>query len=145
MAHPLSAAVEELEGQLRDQQQEVAATKRLINSLLKRMGEQPRYSEVVEGGGSMRPDEYYGKSITQAAQMFLERRHQAMSPDEITRGLEQGGFDFSVLNWTEAARVRNVAISLAKNPQTFHKLPNLTWGLTEWYPKAVTARKDDES
>jgi hypothetical protein len=120
---------------------EVASTKKLVNSLLKRMGEQPRYSEVVEGRGAMRADEYYGKSVTQAAQMFLERRHQASSPEEITRGLEQGGFDFSVLNWSDAARVRNVAISLAKNPQTFHKLPNLTWGLAEWYPKSVTAKR----
>jgi hypothetical protein len=143
MAHPLSAAIEELESQLRDQQQEIVATKKLINSLLKRMGEQPKYLEVAEGGGAMRADEYYGKSVTQAAQMFLERRHQAMSPDEITHGLEQGGFDFSTLNWTEAARVRNIAISLSKNPQTFHKLPNLTWGLTEWYPKSVTAKKEE--
>lgn len=146
MSERLSAAIEELELQLQEQLAEVSNTKKLINSLLKRMGQSARYEDVSVGyGGTLRPDEYYGKSITQAAQMFLERRHQAMSPDDITRGLEQGGFDFSVLNWTAAARVRNVAISLSKNPQTFHKLPNLTWGLTDWYPKAVTARKDEES
>ena len=66
--------------------------------------------------------------------MFLERLHRALGAEEITKGLQDGGFDFKPLGWTEAARIRNIAISLAKNPKIFHKLPNGTWGLTEWYP-----------
>jgi hypothetical protein len=145
MSERLSGAVEELELELQSQLQAVAATKKLINSLLSRMGEQPRYSDVaVEGVGAMRSDEYYGKTVTQAAAMYLERRHQAISVDDITKGMEQGGFDFAPLNWSDNARVRNVAISLSKNPGTFHKLPNGTWGLTAWYPGAAKKDKKKE-
>jgi hypothetical protein len=138
MANPLSAAVDALEDQLREQLEEVAGTKKLINSLLKKMDEPARYEDVSVGvSGSMRADEYYGKTVTGAVQMFLERVHRAVTAEDITRGLEQGGFDFKPLGWTDAARVRNIAISVAKNPRTFHKLPNGTWGLTEWYPGVV--------
>jgi hypothetical protein len=74
--------------------------------------------------------------------MFIERRKTALVVDDIAKGLELGGFDFKPLNWTENARVRNVAISLAKNPKIFHKLPNGTWGLTAWYPNIVQSKKD---
>ncbi len=144
MTERLSGAVEELELQLQEQLLEVANTKKLINSLLKRMNEQPRYADVAtEGVGSMRADEYYGKPVTTAAQMYLERRHQALSVDDITRGLTQGGFDFKAMNWSENAYVRNIAISLSKNPAMFHKLPNGTWGLTPWYPNVVSIKKDE--
>jgi hypothetical protein len=142
MTERLSGAVDELELQLQEQLLEVANTKKLINSLLKRMGEQPRYTDVaVEGIGSMRADEYYGKPVTTAAQMYLERRHTALTVEDITRGLTQGGFDFKGMEWSENAYVRNVAISLSKNPLMFHKLPNGTWGLTSWYPNAVATKK----
>jgi hypothetical protein len=143
MSDRLSGAIEELELQLQEQELEVANTKKLINSLLKRLGEQPRYNDVAtEGIGSMRADEYYGKTVTTAVQMYLERRHTALSVEDITRGLAQGGFDFKGMKWSENAYVRNVAISLSKNPTMFHKLPNGTWGLTPWYPNAAVAKKD---
>ena len=59
------------------------------------------------------------------------------------RGLESGGFDFDALGWKEKTRARNVAISLAKNTQKFHKLPNGTFGLLGWYDQA-TIRKARE-
>ena len=140
MANKLSIAIEVLEDELREQLEKVAETKKLINQLLTRGGEPIRYHDVsVTSSGGLRADEYYGKSVTGAAQLYLERLHRALSADEITKGLEQGGFDFKPLGWTEAARVRNIAISLAKNPKTFHKLPNGTWGLTEWYPSVKDA------
>ena len=143
MSKRLSGAIEELELQLQEQMLEVANTKKLINSLLKRMNEQPRYNDVAtEGVGSMRADEYYGKTVTVAVQMYLERRHQALSVEDITRGLTQGGFDFKGMNWSENAYIRNIAISLSKNPTMFHKLPNGTWGLTPWYPNVVAVKKD---
>ena len=141
MSNPISAAIEVLEDQLRQQLEDVAATKRLINQLLTRTGEPVRYQDVSVGtSGGMRADEYYGKTVTGAAQMYLERQHRALGAEEITKGLQDGGFDFKPLGWTEAARVRNIAISLAKNPKIFHKLPNGTWGLTEWYPGVAAAK-----
>jgi hypothetical protein len=140
MADKLSAAVEELESQLAEQLQEVAGTKKLINSLLKRMGQEPRYTDVSEEHrGAMRADEYYGKPLATAAQMYLERRHQAVSGEDILRGLEQGGFNFKPLNWSENAKLRNLVISLVKNSKAFHRLPNGTFGLTSWYDAATVA------
>lgn len=143
MSDRLSGAIEELELQLEEQMLEVANTKKLINSLLKRMGEEPRYADVVvENAGSMRSDEYYKKPVTTAAQMYLERRRQPLTVEDVTRGLAQGGFDFKGMKWSENAYVRNVAISLAKNPALFHRLPSGTWGLTSWYPGVSTAKKE---
>jgi len=140
MSDRLSAAIEELEVQLQEQQQEVANTKKLINSLLKRMGQEPRYTDVsVEQGGAMRADEYYGKPLATAVQMYLERRRQAVPADDILRGLEQGGFNFKPLQWSDNARLRNLVISLVKNSATFHRLPNGSFGLTGWYDEATIA------
>jgi hypothetical protein len=136
----LSPAVEALRNQAREQEAELNETKKMINSLLRRMGEDPEFPEAEVGqmqirmNGTMRPDQYYGKPFATAAQEYLERRKQACSAEEILRGLEQGGFDFRALGWQDKIRARNVAISLAKNNQKFHKLPNNTFGLPAWYP-----------
>lgn len=140
MSERLSAAIEELEVQLAEQLQEVANTKKIINSLLKRMGQEARYTDVsVEHKGAMRADEYYGKPLATAVQMYLERRHQAVTGEDILHGLEQGGFNFKPLNWSDNARLRNLVISLVKNTKTFHRLPNGTFGLTGWYDPATVA------
>ena len=39
---------------------------------------------------------------------------------------------------------RGLAISMSKN-QKFHRLPNDTWGLTEWYPGAKDTKKEQET
>jgi hypothetical protein len=146
----LSGAVEELEQHLKEQLEETANTKKLINSLLKRMGQEPRYPDVaVEHRGAIRPDEYYGKPLSTAIQMYLERRRQAVSAEEIMKGLEHGGFDFRQLNWSEHARLRNLVITMVKSSKTFHRLPNQSFGLTAWYDeamlkKAERAAKDGE-
>jgi hypothetical protein len=138
MSEKLSGAVEELEQHLKEQLEEAANTKKLINSLLKRMGQEPRYTDVaVEHRGAMRADEYYGKPLASAIQLYLDRRRQAVPAEEILKGLEQGGFDFNSQGWTEKARFRNLVISMAKNSQTFHRLPNGTFGLRAWYDEAM--------
>ncbi len=150
MKTELSPAVEALRNQLQDQMAEVNETKKMINSLLKRMGEEAEFQEAETGqmhirlNGASRPDQYYGKPFATAAQEYLERRKQACSAEEIQKGLEHGGFDFRVLGWKEKTRVRNVAISLAKNNVKFHKLPNNTFGLLAWYPD-IGKRSENES
>src|SRR6266516_2198808 len=97
MSEKLSAAVEELLTQLQQQLDEVAETKNMINSLKKRMGEGPLFQDVVaesiQGKMSLRPDQYYGKPLSAAAQDYLERRNQACSAAEILKAMEDGGFD----------------------------------------------------
>ena len=150
MKAELSPAVEALRNQLREQLAEVDETKKTINALLKRMGEEPEFADVdanqqqpVRPASGARPDQYYGKPFATAAQEYLERRKQACSAEEILRGLEQGGFDFHSLGWKEHDRLRSLAISLAKNNQKFHKLPNNTFGLIVWYPNVAGNRNGE--
>jgi hypothetical protein len=140
MRTELSPAVDSLRNQLREQMAEVSETKKMINALLRRMGEDPEFEDVEIGQqlplrGTTRPDLYYGKPFATAAQEYLEHRKQACSADEIMTALEHGGFDFKKLAWKDRKNwPRLTAISLAKNNQKFHKLPNGTFGLLSWYP-----------
>jgi len=132
----ISGAVEVLLEQLADQERRVAETKRTINALKRSLGEEPMFEETAAEqvkSLKLRRDEYYGKAFATAAQMYLQRRKEACMPDEILKGLEQGGFDFRSMAWKENDRLRSLAISLAKNNKVFHKLPNGTFGLLEWY------------
>lgn len=146
----LLPAVGALRNELQEQMAEVSETKKMINSLLRRMGEEPEFPEAETGqmqirlNGASRPDQYYGKPFATAAQEYLERRKQACSAEEIMKGLENGGFDFRSLAWKDNIRMRNVAISLAKNNAKFHKLPNNTFGLLVWYPD-IGKRSENES
>jgi len=143
MKDRLAPAVEALLEKLNEQLSAAAETKRTINQLCSMMGDEPMFLDVESGNsyGPTRADQYYGKSPTIAAEEYLNRRHQACAAEEIHRGLEQGGFDFDAMDWKPKDRVRMLAITLAKNPQKFHKLPNNTFGLLAWYP-SVTAKRD---
>ena len=147
MSDRLNGAVEELEAQLKEQLQEANNTKKLINSLLKRMGQPERYTDIDVGNiGPIRGDMYYGKPLATAVQMVLERIGHAATAPEILKALEGGGFDFRPLNWGENVRMRNLAISMAKNNKVFHKLPNGTFGLAAWYDTAtINASKRDRA
>jgi hypothetical protein len=147
MSSNLNAAVEELQSRLQAQLAEVAETKKAINTLRKVMGVEPLYAEAMEQAATsiIRPDQFYGKPLATAAQEYLERRKQASTADEILKALEQGGYDFAALGWKEKDRLRSLAISLAKNTKTFHKLPNNTFGLLAWYDQAIVRRVEKEA
>ena len=141
----LAAALEVLVEQLNAQIREVSETKRTINGLRRRMGEDalfPNEDDQPIGISTIRPDQFYGKPLATAVQLFLDSRKQASSAEEILRALEQGGFDFRSLNWGEADRHRILAISLAKNNITFHKLPNGTFGMRSWYDETILKRSE---
>jgi hypothetical protein len=145
MKEKLSPAVDALLDKLKEQQAAATATKKMINQLRLMMGEETLFADVEpenELVGAVRADQYYGKTPTAAAEEYLKRRNQACSPEEIYRGLEQGGFDFDSMDWKPKDRMRLLAITLAKNPQKFHKLPNNTFGLPIWYPGLTTKRAD---
>jgi hypothetical protein len=146
MNNKLSAAIDALIEQLAEQEHEVIETKKMINALCKRIGEEPRFVDsALEttpfNGGPLRRDQFYGKPLATAAQEYLERRKQACSAEEIMHGLEDGGFNFVALGWKEDDRLRSFAISLAKNNKAFHKLPNGTIGLPAWYPDVKTPKR----
>jgi hypothetical protein len=133
MSNELSAAVTTLQRKLDEQLQAVSETKKVINMLLKSMGKPPQYADVGESSGIIRADQFYGKGFATAASEYLELRKQACQPDDILRGMIEGGFDFDVLGWKESDRLRALAVSLAKNVAKFHRLKNGSFGLRSWY------------
>jgi len=133
MPDEFGPAVTALKRKLEEQQQTVNETKKAINMLLKIAGKPPQFVDIEEATGIIRADQFYGKPLATAAQRYLELRGQACQPDEIVRGLLEGGFDFDMLGWKENDRVRSLSISLAKNNVKFHRLKNGTYGLREWY------------
>lgn len=89
----------------------------------------------------VRPDEFYGKSVLTAARMYLEKRKQAASAADVLKALQDGGFDFSTLDWDSSNLLRPLSMSMSKNTAIFHRLPNGMWGLAGWYPDAVSKKK----
>jgi len=145
MSDDLMAAVATLQRKLDEQLQAAASTKKVINMLLETMGKPAQYPDVNESSGIIRPDQFYGKPLATAVSEYLELRKQACQPDDILRGLSEGGFDFDVAGWREDDRLRSLAISLAKNNLKFHRLKNGSFGLRSWYDadflKRAAARK----
>lgn len=135
--------IEKLTGELEGLLRQVAKKKELINGLYESMGQAPPYQDVaveqVGGTLTIRPDQYYGRAFATVAKEYLELRKRSCSAEEITRGLEQGGFNFP--GWKEGDRIRLLAVNLAKNTAVFHKVPGQggshTFGLAVWYPDAV--------
>lgn len=133
MGDELAPAVAVLRRKLDEQLRAVSETKKLINMLQKSMGLAEPFQDLSESSGIIRPDQFYGKQFATAASEYLEMRKQACQPDEILKGLAEGGFDFDVMGWRESDRLRSLAISLAKNNVKFHRLKNGSFGLRSWY------------
>lgn len=134
MADELGPAVTALQRKLEEQIKAVTETKKTINMLLKMMGRDPQYQDSEDDtSGVIRADQYYGKPLATAAQEYLTMRKQACQPEDILRGLVAGGFDFDVIGWKEADRVRSLSMSLAKNVAKFHRLKNGSFGVKSWY------------
>lgn len=146
----LEGAIEALLEELQVQMNQVADTKKTINTLLRRIGKEPQFpDDAAEQVGSsslrIRPDQYYGRALATSVEEFLENRKkatgdQACSPGDILVALEKGGFDFKAQGWKDDDRLRALSITLGKNPK-FHRLPNGTYGLLSWYP-SIVAKKE---
>lgn len=146
MSNELEGAINVLRQRVEQKAQELAEMKRMVNSLCREAGQPELYSDAdlaVKGSSglpSLDADQFYGKSPTVAAREYLDLRDKAVPLDEILEALERGGFDFATQGWTDAARLRNLGISIGKNTAIFHRLPNDTWGLAKWYP-GIKAKK----
>lgn len=141
----LTAAIDELEAQLREELATANETKRLINSLCKRAKMSPRY-ELEDMGASVGPirsDQYYGQPLSTVVRDILVRRKAsglgAATVNELYDMMKKGGYQFEVKDDTVGRNsLRN---SLTKNSNTFHKLPNGQFGLLDWYPNAKEPKK----
>lgn len=148
MNDKIAGAIEVLLEKLEDQKRAVIETKKVINSLRITVGEQPLFADADLQSqadiGPARADIYYGKSAGTACREFLEWRKRPCTTEEILKGLEQGGFDFTAAGLKDAMRLRGLAIMLAKNSGIFHRLPTGAFGLLSWYPDVVNKKKADK-
>lgn len=132
--------IADAERDLEQQLAQVRDTKRLINGLCKLIGQPSRYTDIdtpeSKIGSVTRGDEYYGKPLAQVVRAILEDRQRTglgpASVNELYTAMVAGGYQFE--NANEDNSKRGLRISLAKNSQTFHKLPSGKFGLLAWYP-----------
>jgi len=141
--------IEMLQGQIQKAELEIGEKRRTVNSLCAAISRPPVYADGEPSFGkslSIRSDEFYGKPLATAVRAILEKRAAAglgsASVYEIYDRMVEGGFRFGTKNEGHARRA--LAISMAKNTTTFHRLPNGDFGLTEWYPEASKEKNGKE-
>jgi hypothetical protein len=140
MNEAISETITHLQAAMKPLEEQLAAKKRLINSLLAEFGEPLLYTDVDSptsyAGGPIRPDQYFGRPMATVVREILERRKAAgqgaISLADLYVAMKAGGFEFPTKDETNAKT--GVATSLGKNP-AFIKVPSTGfWGLLEWYP-----------
>lgn len=152
MSDHIDQLISDATAKLREQEKAVADTKKFINQVCQFAGRPPAYSDaelVVEDGGSVSfvvtRNAFYGKPLAKCVREFLKGRERGATKEatleEIMEALRAGSYDLESVSKDKDGQKRGVAISLAKNSQAFHRLPNGDWGLTEWYPN-IRAKRD---
>lgn len=114
----------------------VTDIKKAINMLSVLSNESEPFKDIsapsITGKMNFRSDQFFGKPFATAAKEYLKVKGQAVTAEEIMRGLERGGFEFQ---WKSKLRLRNTAISLGKNSDKFvYVKTSNAYGLWEFYP-----------
>ncbi len=149
MNEAIAGTIAHLQAGMKPLEDQLAAKKKLINSLLAEVGEPPIYTDVdsasASTSGPVRPDQYFGRPMATVVREILERRKAmgqgAISLNDLYVSMKAGGFEFPTKDETNAKT--GVATSLGKNP-AFIKVPSTGfWGLLEWYPGAKRNKSAD--
>jgi hypothetical protein len=143
MSDHIAKTIEELKLKVAEHEANASRTKHVINDLCGMAGMEKLYADInvpkTANSTHLRGDEYYGKGQATAVREYLEwRKAVGKGPgmiDEIHDALKAGGYQFD-----EKLGKRGMAIAIAKNTQTFHKLPNGKIGLKDWYPDLKDAK-----
>lgn len=136
-----SQSIDALLARIKEQEAEIAKNKTAVNALCAILNRPPMFASTDPAGQSvplnnLRGDEFYGQPLSTVIRTILETRKAAGSGaatvTEIYAVMVEGGYKFETADEENAKR--SLRISLTKNSQTFHKLPNGKYGLKEWYP-----------
>jgi DNA-directed RNA polymerase delta subunit len=144
MSDTFERAIEVALAQISELEAQVTDHKRTVNGLCRLASKPAMFPDASPASlALLRDDEFYGKPLATAVQEVLERRklsgQGAATVADIYDTLVRGGFHFATKNVENAKR--NLYQNLSKNSK-FHKLPNGSYGLTEWYPNARKPRDD---
>lgn len=150
-AEAVSKTIELVQTQIAELDQQLLEKKRMVNDLCRLAGQSPLYGDAELasslGAGAILPDAYYGKALATVVRMVLERRKAsgrgAATVNEIYDDMVAGGYNFGGKN--DDNNKRGLYVSLGKNSYMFHKLPNGTYGLLDWYENVKEAKKSNGS
>lgn len=129
-------------------EEQIDKKKEAINMLCELEGDPILYPDVGSDQSraplAFRSDQFFGRPMATVAREILEQRGTrnlgAISLDELFDTMKSGGFAFD--NNNEQIAKRNLAITLAKNPN-FMRVPTSGHiGLAVWYPNAKRSKKD---
>jgi hypothetical protein len=151
MDQHIQQTIADAQARLRDQEEAVSQTKKLINQLCTFGGVPPIYPDVEAASASavhtaLLGHEYLGKAQSTACRMILERRGQnVLGPatvEDLYADMVAGGYEFTAKNPTIAKR--SLHQMLTKNTAMFFRLRSGKFGLASWYPEATRRRKPKE-
>jgi len=138
--------IEPLLKQIEEKEKEVLELKKAVNQVCVALKGDPRFKDTESTAGlipdNIRPDQFFGQSLSYSVRKILEMRGTAMSAREIEEKLMIGGFDFPS-DW-KANQLKNLAITMAKNSAMIATLKsgNATYyGLLDWYPEKKKERE----
>ena len=161
MASDTNPAIELLVAQIDELERKANAYRVSVNVLCEKDGRPPLYPGAGKDGGasSVAPsrespsiptqitsDIFYGQPQQTAIRKLLSIRKAAgdgpAKPAQILEGLRAGGYQVEAK--TDDIALVGIRALLRKRNTIFHKLPNGTWGLKEWYPNAKPAKEAAE-
>ena len=169
MTDHIQKTIDDASVELAKHEASVINTKKLINQLCVFAGHAVRFTDAElspsTGGGTVlviKKNSFYGRPLATCIREYLETREKSGvvkegSLNEIVGALREGGYNLSQNSDDENEQRRFVAISLGKNPASFHRLPSGDWGLSDWYdektkrgrppkmPESKPSKDDDES
>ncbi len=147
-AHDLDPIITGLVAVIEAAEEKLAEQKRVVNGLCLSAGRPILYADIERKTGDLifiRTDEFYGQPLATAMRSVLEKKRAGgngpATVREIYDALVSGGFKFEA---KDENALRGLRQSLTKNSAVFHKLPNGSYGLLEWYPNAKPARPGDD-
>lgn len=145
----IDGAIAALERSIKEAEQKIRSLRSAINTLCEQEGRPPRYGEAMltaDHGrlAQIQDDTFYGKKQTPAMREYLEMRKAQgqgpATPREFYEALKTGGYQFEAQDDTTA--IIGLRGLLRTQPHIFHRLPQGTYGLTEWYPDAKRTRDE---
>jgi hypothetical protein len=150
MEEKLVEAIEVLKQKVEQKAKELHDAKKAVNQFCICIGEPAVYDigeniETEQFSTNLKGHEYYMKPLAGVITNILERHGEKNGPmtvKEIYEQMKTGGFLFETKNDENA--MRNIRISMAKNTQTFHKLPTGKFGLLKWFPEAKAKKQAPE-
>lgn len=141
MSDHIQKTIADFRAKLERAESEVLRLKKTINDLCEMGGMPPVFAESdldprsSAGSIAFSSDAFYGKPLATCIKMILDRRKAsglgAATIDEIYQPLANHGYHFE---GKEENRKQILRMALRKNVE-FHKLPNNTYGMRDWYER----------